>query len=186
MQLQVCLDLQYYLPISLPFKNKELILTPELLLDYSLVHQIIYSNPSQASKFGRKIALGLTQGFKMNKKFVDVIIISKASEWVSNGSLIPTQHIVSFHYQNRRPTQLSYPLQFSDICVEPIINQIKHWRARIISRDFEAYPKNMGYLIAADPFHQIFCSKKLDPLSTKSVTEDVKLLEKHHKDYTLP
>ena len=44
----------------------------------------------------------------------------------------------------------------------------------------------MGYLIVADPFHQIFCSKKLDPLPTKSVTEDIKLLEEHRKDYTLP
>ena len=173
---RVCLDLQYYLPISLPFKNEELILTPELLLDYGLVHQIICSDPSKASKFGRKIALGLTQGFKMNKKFVDAIIISKAPEWVSNGSLIPAQHIVSFHYQNRRPTRLFCPLQFFDICVEPLINQIKHWRARIISRDFEAYLKNMGYLIAANPFHQIFYSKKSDPLPTKSVTEDIKLL----------
>ena len=132
------------------------------------------------------MALGLAQGFKINKKFADAIIISKTPKWVSNGSLLPAQHIVSFHYQNRRPTRLSCPLQFSDICVEPLINQIKHWRARIISRDFEAYPKNMGYLIAVDPFHQIFCSKKSDPLSTKSVTEDIKLLEEHRKDYTLP
>ena len=122
----------------------------------------------------------------MNKKFVDAIIINKATEWVSIGSLIPAQHIVSFHYQNKRPTRLSYPLQFSDICVEPIINQIKHWRARIISRDFEAYLKNMGYLIAADPFHQILYSKKLVPLPTKSIIADIKLLEKHPKDYTLP
>ena len=34
----------------------------------------------------------------------------------------------------------------------------------LISRDFEAYPKNMGHLIAADSLHQIFCSKKIDPL----------------------
>ena len=52
------------------------------------------------------MALGLAQGFKMNKKFTDAIIISKAPEWVSNGSLLATQHIVSFHYQNRRPTIL--------------------------------------------------------------------------------
>ena len=183
---RVCLDLQYYLPISLPFKNEELILTPKKLLDYGLVHQISCSDPCQASNFGRKIALGLTQGFKMNKKFVDAIIINKATEWVSIGSLIPAQHIVSFHYQNKRPTWLSYPLQFSDICVEPIINQIKHWRARIISKDFEAYLKNMGYLIAANPFHQILYSKKLVPLPTKSIIADIKLLEKHPKDYTLP
>ena len=122
---RVCLDLQYYLPISLPFKNEELILTPEKLLDYSFVHQIICSDPSQASQFGRKIALCLTQGFKINKKFADAIIINKTPEWISNGSLILAQYIVSFHYQNRIPTWLSYPLQFCDICVEPIINQVK-------------------------------------------------------------
>ena len=95
---RVCLDLQYYTPISLPFKNEELILTPKLLLDYGLVHQIICLDPSQASKFGRKIALGLTHGFKMNKKFADAIIISKTPEWISNGNLLPVQYIVSLHY----------------------------------------------------------------------------------------
>ncbi|RVW24695.1 Enzymatic polyprotein [Vitis vinifera] len=146
---RVCLDLQYYSPISIKFK------------------------------FGRKIALGLTQGFKMNKKFADAIIISKAPEWVSSGKLIPAQHIVSLHYQNRRPTRLSYPLLFSDICVEPIIKQIKHWRARTICRDFEAFPGNMGHLIAADSCHQIFCGKKLDPLPALTITEDIKLLDEH-------
>ena len=122
----------------------------------------------------------------MNKKFADAIIISKAPEWVSSDKLILAQHIVSLHYQNRRPTQLSYPLLFFDIYAEPIIKQIKHWKARIISRDFEAFPRNMRYLIAADSCHQIFCGKRLDPLPTKYFTGDVKLLEEHRKDYYLP
>ena len=158
---RVCLDLQYYKLISLSFKNDE----------------------NQTINFGRKIALGLIQGFKMNKKFADTIIISKTLEWVSDGSLLPTQHNVSFHYQNRRPTMLSYPLEHSDICVEPLINQIRYWRVRIISRDFETYPKNMGYLIAANPFQQIFCNKKIDLLLTKSISKDIKLLDKHRRDY---
>ena len=58
-------------------------------MDYGLVHQIICSDPSQASKFGRKMVLGPAQGFKINKKFADIIIISKAPKWVSNGSLLP-------------------------------------------------------------------------------------------------
>ena len=120
---------------------------------------------------------------KINKNFAEAIIISKAPEWVPNGKLIPTQHIVSLHYQNRRPTQLSYPLLFSDICGEPIIKQIKHWRARIICKDFEAFPRNMGHLIAADSCHQIFCGKKLNHLPTISITEDIKLLE-DHKDFS--
>ncbi|XP_034679184.1 uncharacterized protein LOC117909308 isoform X1 [Vitis riparia] len=172
--------------------------SPEMnhLLPWVLIIENLENNSSEAvtatlkfgkvSQFGRKIALGLTQGFKMNKKFVDAFIISKAPEWVSCGRLIPAQHIIYLHYHNRRPTRLSFSLQFSDICVEPIIKQINHWRAKIISRDFEAYPKNMGYLIAAYSCHQIFCSKKLDPLPTKSITGEVKLLEEHRKDYTLP
>ena len=123
---------------------------------------------------------------KMNKKFADAIIISKAPEWGSSSKLVPAQHIVSLHYQNRRPTQLSYPLLFSDICAEPIIKQIKQLRARIISRDFEAFPRNMGYLIVANSCHQIFCGKRLDPLLTKSFTSDEKILEEHRKDYYLP
>ena len=85
------------------------------------------------------MALGFVQGFKSNKKFTDVIIISKAPKWVSLsvGSLLPAQHNVYFHYQNRRPTLLSCPLEFTDICVEPLINKIRHWRARIISKDLK-------------------------------------------------
>ena len=118
----------------------------------------------------------MIQGFKMNKKFVDAIIISEASEWISDGSLLPAQHYISLYYQNRRPNLLSYPFEQPDICVEPLINRMKNWRARIISRDFEAYPKNMGYLIVADPFHKIFCSKRIDHLPTKSDIEEIQLL----------
>ena len=164
---RVCLDLQYYSPISIIFKGEELLLTLEKLLGHGLVHQIICSDPSQVSQFGIKIALGLTQGFKMNKKFADAIIISKAPEWVSSGKLVPAQHIVSLYYQNRRPTQLSYPLLFSNICAEPITKQIKHWRARIISRDFEAFPRNMGYLITVDSCHQIFLWQEIGPSSNQ-------------------
>ncbi|KAL6340409.1 hypothetical protein AAG906_006065 [Vitis piasezkii] len=167
---RVCLDLQYYSPISIKFKGEDLLLTPEKLLDHGLVHQIICSDPNQVSQFGRKINLGLTQGFKMNKKFMPS----------SSAKLL--RHCFS-SLSNRRPTQLSYPLLFSNICGEPIIKQIKHWRARIICKDFEAFPRNMGHLIAADSCHQIFCSKKLPPLPTKPITEDIKLLENYRKDY---
>lgn len=81
---KVCLDLQYYKPINLFFKNEELILTSNLLLDYGLVHQIVCLDLNQIVNFGKKIALGLIQGIKMNKRFADTIIISKALEWVSD------------------------------------------------------------------------------------------------------
>lgn len=141
-------------------------------MDYGLVHQLVFSDPNQANNFGRRVALGLIQGFKMNKKFANTIIISKAPDWISDGSLLPTQYYISFHYQNKKPTLLSYPLEQPDIYVEPLIKQIKRWRARIISRDFEAYLKNSGYLIVVDSFHKIFYSKRIDPLPTKSVTKD--------------
>ena len=121
----------------------------------------------------------------MNKKFANAIIINKAPEWISNGSLLTAQHYISLHYQNKRPTILPCPLEQPDICAKPLIKQIKHWRARIISRDFEAYPKNMGYLIAANSLHQIFCSKRIDPLPTKSTTKDIQLLMEHRSDYIL-
>ena len=41
----------------------------------------------------------------------------------------------------------------------------------------------MGHLIAADSCHQIFCGKKLDPLPAMTITEDIKLLNEHRKDY---
>ena len=182
----VCLDLQYYRPISLSFKGEDLILTLELFLDYGLVHQLVCSDLSQTVNFGRKLALGLLQGFKMNKKFADTIIISKAPEWISYGGLLLAQHNISLHFQNKRLTLLSCILEHSDICVKPLINQIKFWRARIISWDFEAYAKNLGFLITANSFHQIFCNKKIDPLPTKSVNEDIKLLEEYPKDYIFP
>ena len=182
----VCLDLQYYRPISLSFKGEDLILTLELFLDYGLVHQLVCSDLSQTVNFGRKLARGLLQGFNMNKKFADIIIISKASEWISDGDLLPTQHNISLHFKNRRSTLLSCVLKHSDICAKPLINQIKFWRARIISRDFKAYPKNLGYLITMDSFHQIFYKKKINPLPTKSVNEVIKLLEEYRKHYIFP
>ena len=87
---RACIDLQYYQPINLAFKGKVLILTLEMLFDYGLVYQLICSDPSQASNFGRKINLSLTQGFKLNKKFVDAIFISKAPEWISRGNILPS------------------------------------------------------------------------------------------------
>ena len=75
---RVYLDLHYYKSICFPYKHDELILTPKLLLDYGLVHQIVCLDPIQTTNFGRKLVLSLLQGFKMNKKFVDAIIISKA------------------------------------------------------------------------------------------------------------
>ncbi|RVW13217.1 Enzymatic polyprotein [Vitis vinifera] len=153
---RACIDLQYYQPINLAFKGEVLILTPEKLLDYGLVYQLICSDPSQASNFGRR------------------------------GKILPAQHYVNLHYQNRRPTLLSSPLVQTDICAEPIIKQIKHWKARVISRDFEAYPKNMGHLIAADFLHQIFCSKKIDHLPFKSTIQDTQLLMDHRSEYIPP
>ena len=48
---RVCLDLQYYSPISIKFKGEDLLLTPEKLLDHGLVHQIICSIKHNADKF---------------------------------------------------------------------------------------------------------------------------------------
>ncbi|KAL6333631.1 hypothetical protein AAG906_028816 [Vitis piasezkii] len=146
---RACIDLQYYQPINLAFKGEVLILTPELLLDYGLVYQLICSDPNQASNFGRKVNLSLTQGFKLNKKFADAIFISKAPEWISRGNILPAQHYVNLYYQNRRPT------------LHPVLSSNRYF-----------LPKNMGHLIAADSLHQIFCSKKIDPLPFKSTIQD--------------
>ena len=123
---RVCIDLQHYQPIDLAFKEEVITLTPEMLLEYGLVYQLICSDPSQVSNFGRKINLSLTQGFKLKKKFADAIFFSKAPEWTSNGNVLPNQHYVNLHYQNRRPTLLFTPLLQNEICAEPIIKQIKH------------------------------------------------------------
>ena len=65
---RVCIDLQHYQPIDLAFKEEVITLTPETLLEYGLVYQLICSDPSQVSNFGRKINLSLTQGFKLKKR----------------------------------------------------------------------------------------------------------------------
>ena len=49
---RVCFNFQIYKPICLPYNHEELILTPELLLDYGLVHQVVCLDPSQALCFG--------------------------------------------------------------------------------------------------------------------------------------
>lgn len=133
-------------------------------------------------RFDRKLALGLWQGFKMNKKFSKATIINKALEWTSDGSLLPAQHIITLHYQNR--SQPFCPATLI-ICVKPIKKQIKFWRARIISHDFEAFPKGTRHLIAADFYHQIYCNKRIDPLPTMTITKDAKFLDEHHRNYEI-
>ena len=44
----------------------------------------------------------------------------------------------------------------------------------------------MGYLIVVDLFHQIFCSKRIDPLPTKPATEEIQLLMEMRTYYILP
>ena len=44
----------------------------------------------------------------------------------------------------------------------------------------------MGHLIAADSLHQIFCSKKIDPLPFKSAIQDTQLLMDHRSEYIPP
>lgn len=74
----------------------------------------------------------------------------------------------------------------SDLCEEPIKNQIKFWRTRIISRDFEPFPKNWGHLIVVDDYQQIFCNKKIDPLLFKTITEETNLLDEYRREYIFP
>lgn len=139
---QVYLDLQCYQHITLQYNQEILVLTPKLLLDYSLVYQIVCYNQCQTMRIGRKLAFGLHQGFKLGKKFLEAIIISKAPKWTNVGSFLHTQHYIFLHFQNKRPTLLFSKVTGSDLCEEPIKNQIKFWRTRIISRDFEPFPKN--------------------------------------------
>lgn len=112
----------------------------------------------------------------MNKKFSKATIINKALEWTSDGSLLPAQHIITFHYQNRSQ---SFCLATLIICAKPIKKQIRFWRAKIISHDFEAFPKGTRHLIATDFYHQIYCSKRIDPLPTMTITKDAKFLDEH-------
>ena len=44
----------------------------------------------------------------------------------------------------------------------------------------------MGHLIATDSLHQIFCSKKIDPLPFKSAIQDTQLLMDHRSEYIPP
>ena len=73
-------------------------------MDYRLVYHIVCSGSNHTLRFGRKLAFELQQGFKMGKRFSKVIIISKALEWL---------------------TLLFFRVDDSDLCIEPIQNQIK-------------------------------------------------------------
>ena len=56
---QVYLDLQCYQHITLQYNQEILVLTPKLLLDYSLVYQIVCYNQCQTMRIGRQLAFGL-------------------------------------------------------------------------------------------------------------------------------
>ena len=57
----------------------------------------------------------------MSKKFVDVIIISKAPKWISDRCLLPAQHNISLHYHNRMSTLLSCLLDHTELYTDILL-----------------------------------------------------------------
>lgn len=70
-----------YKLIKLKFINKPLILTPQFLLDYSFLNQVIVWDPDQTNAFGRKLESTMLKLMAMGKRFVVAYIQSKALEW---------------------------------------------------------------------------------------------------------
>ncbi|RVW66292.1 Enzymatic polyprotein [Vitis vinifera] len=187
------LDLHIYLSAIPGLNVPGLNLTKEMEFDGSKLCRIVLNRffiNMTTSQFAIAIEISLSAEPTLIYSITSLLTLlskeNKAPEWISRGKVLPAQHYVNLHYQNRRPTLLSSPLVQTDICAEPIIKQIKHWRVRVISRDFEAYPKNMGHLIAVDSLHQIFCSKKIDPLPFKSNIQDTQLLMDYRSEYIPP
>lgn len=69
------IDLDRYEPLKIKFETKEICLTATLLLDYGLLHQIIFTNLR-----GQRQVICLLNMFIRNKRRINAIIISKPPE----------------------------------------------------------------------------------------------------------
>lgn len=85
--------------MQIEYNEEKIILTPTLLLEYSLLGQIMFSDLDRIDQFNRKIATIIVNTFAItNNLFVELSIDNKPPEWDVSGVIL-AQHkmVVRFH-----------------------------------------------------------------------------------------
>ena len=96
------IDLNNYNLIVVKFNNEQIKLTPTLLLDYEIIHRLIFSNIEQIGRFGRKLAICVLNPFILGFKLVELIIKSKPLEWSNDEEVYLAQHLIFLKVCSRK------------------------------------------------------------------------------------
>lgn len=164
------INMSLFEDINLKYNGKPLIITPQTLLDYGFLYQIVFTNPDQASSFGRKLSDAVSQSFKMGKKFVTAFITSKAPEWTFKNETLfqyPAQHEILLHSSFRNKYTTLYWDEFPWPCSITFQRQIRHWRCRVIACVF--HPDNDSDL--SDDRHNLISESATQRIISPSFLE---------------
>ena len=96
------IDLNNYNPTVVKFNNEQIKLTPAFLLDYEIIHRLIFSNIEQTGRFGRKLAICVLNPFILGFKLVELIIKSKPPEWSNDEEVYLAQHLIFLKVCSRK------------------------------------------------------------------------------------
>jgi hypothetical protein len=156
------IDMKDFKPFILNFKGKRVEITEVTLLDFGHIQQIIFHDPEDTNRFGRKIAACVLNSMADQGTAVEAVVESKLPEWTSTGQLIPAYHNIHvntnpantllrriFHCENDDPW----------ICESNSIRkQIRHATAFTISEGFhygDLYAYGKAPLVCEDLFQKI-------------------------------
>lgn len=156
------IDMKYFEPFHLNFKDKEIEITEATLLDFGHTQQIIFHDPEDTNRFGRKIAACVLNSMADQGTAVEAVVESKLPECTSTGQFIPAYHNI---HVNTNPANIILRRIFHCENDEPWIcesnsirKQIRHATAFTISEGFhyaDLYAYGKAPLVCEDLFQKI-------------------------------
>ncbi|GLT29445.1 hypothetical protein SLA2020_043140 [Shorea laevis] len=126
---RVCLDLSSYEPIQFLYEGEIIELTPQLLLDYGFLYQLIFTKMADTELVGRKFAIAVLESMPPN--YIEALIQSKAPEWKGR-HLLPAQHKIILRRRSSLP-RLYRDVQAWPSTTQSLTKQLRHWRARMMA-----------------------------------------------------
>ena len=182
------IELQLFKPLCTKYQGEEIFITISTLLDYGFLKQIIFSDPDNTNKVGRKLAICVNKYFVDGCKYVIATIESKMPEWTDLGNLIPAQHIIYLNgtkYPNLRP-QL-FRDKFNWPCSHTARRQIRHHRARAIAWNLFDHKMTHYKLVTEDLIQKIKSSPLQPPIEVpfKFYTLNTQLHDFYQKEFLI-
>lgn len=186
------IDMKKFKPFHLSFKGKQVEITEATLLDFGYVQQIIFHNPEDTERFGRKLAICVCNYMAQHGKKVEAVVESKPPEWTHTGKLIPACHNIHLNTNPFSPALTRiYHSQDDDpwIChTNSIRKQLRHYIAFTIGEGFHINCLyNYGHavkasLICEDQFQKIRSNDDIPEIQFRCETQYKKLV-KHYSDH---